>query len=259
MLAKPKLVYIVSLGHSGSTLLDLLISGHPAVATAGEAKNLNPRRMSRRRCHCGQRVSECPFWQRVAAVLWERHQLPFGALDLESGCDATFEMHNLALFSAVREVTGRDIIVDSSKNVERLRRLLDTGRFDIRPIHLVRAPHGFVYSNIRKGRHNWIAQSRIYASGLKWARTLLRDVNHAYVRYEELAVAPARVLSVLMPRLGLEFTPRQLDWSGRERHDAGGNRMRRGPAGIRLDDGWKSGLSLWQKLGISLVSRLPVA
>lgn len=259
MPAKPKLIYIVSLGHSGSTLLDLLISGHPAVATAGEAKNISPLRASRRRCHCGERVSECPFWQRVAAVLRDRHELHFQDLDLESGCDATFEAHNLALFAAVHEVTGRRIIVDSSKNIERLRRLLDTGRFDIHPIHLVRAPHGIVYSKIRKGHQGWIAQSRRYARGLKNARTALRDIDHAYVRYEELAVHPARVLSELMSGLGLEFMPRQLDWSGRERHDAGGNRMRRGPAEIRLDDGWKRGLGFWQKLGIGLVSRLPVS
>ena len=67
---------------------------------------------------------------------------------------------------------------------------------------------------------------------------------------------PARVLSALMARLGLEFMPRQLDWSGRERHDAGGNRMRRRPADIRLDIHWKHGLNVWQKVGISVFSRM---
>lgn len=258
MPSRPKLIYIVSLGHSGSTLLDLLISGHPAIATTGEAKNLNPASMSRKHCCCTELVSDCPFWRRVARELWERNALRFRDLDVESPHDATFESHNLALFAAVRAVTGRSIIVDSSKNTRRLRRLLNLGHFEIKPVHLVRAPQGYVYSKLRGGRHHWLATSRRYARVTKKARALLRDVEHARVRYEDLATDPAQVLSVVMPGFGLDFLPQQLDWSNRERHDAGGNRMRRRPAEIRPDYAWKRGLGAWQKVGISVCSRLPV-
>ena len=255
MPAATKILYILSLPHSGSTLLDLLLSGHPEIATVGEAKNLSAGKVFRTRCCCRQLLPECSAWRRVGEMLQERHALRFRDLDLQSRDDATFEAHNLALFTAVRTLTGCRTIVDSSKDVDRLRRLLDTGRFDIQVIHLTRGPYGMVHSHLRKNRH-WFAATRDYALGVRRARNLLQDIDHARIRYEDLAVEPARVLSVLMAGLGLEFMPRQLDWSGRERHDAGGNRMRRRPAEIRLDTHWKQGLNVWQKVGIGVFSRL---
>jgi hypothetical protein len=61
-------VYIAGSGHSGSTLLDMLLGGHPQMASLGEvifltfnATNDTPAD----RCTCGRHVLECPFWQRV--------------------------------------------------------------------------------------------------------------------------------------------------------------------------------------------------
>lgn len=259
MAARLKLVCIVSMGHSGSTLLDLLISGHPDVVGVGEVKNLSPAKATGAHCCCGERVWECPFWDRVAEVLSERSGLRFRDLDVESRDDGTFEAHNHAFFSAVGEVTRRHVIVDSSKGLRRARRLLATDHFDVAIIHLVRGPHGVVYSHLSRGRHRWIANSRSYARRLKRTRERLRDIDHVRVRYEELAADPVGVMSVLMPSLGLDFQRRQLDWSGHERHDCDGNPMRLGSGAIRLDRGWKSGLNVRQKFGISVFSRLPAS
>ena len=60
-----------------------------------------------------------------------------------------------------------------------------------------------------------------------------------------------------MPRLGLAYQPAQLDWAGRERHNCGGNRMRRATTSeIRLDTRWKTGLSRWQKFVADAVNVL---
>ena len=124
-----KIIYIASLGHSGSTLLDLLISGHPDVVSIGEAKNLNPRTSPTIDCACpAKRLRDCPFWKRVDARLQRRASLRFRDLDLASADAATFLAHNVAFFGAVSELTGRRIIVDSSKSSSRLARLLAAGR-----------------------------------------------------------------------------------------------------------------------------------
>ena len=61
-----KVVYVISVSHSGSTLLDLLISSHSTTVSVGEAKRYSPSSKSRPSCACkAPSVWECPFWQRV--------------------------------------------------------------------------------------------------------------------------------------------------------------------------------------------------
>jgi hypothetical protein len=67
-----KLVYIVSMGHSGSTLLDLLCSTLPEVFSTGEFVNF-PWQLFRgydkndkqTQCSCGQSFTQCSFWNQV--------------------------------------------------------------------------------------------------------------------------------------------------------------------------------------------------
>jgi hypothetical protein len=67
-----QLVYVCGSGHSGSTLLDLLLGGHSKIAALGEAHRiyLGAHHSSRlHRCVCGAELYNCPFWQRVAREL----------------------------------------------------------------------------------------------------------------------------------------------------------------------------------------------
>jgi len=252
----PTVVYITSLGHSGSTLLDMLISAHSQATTVGEAKNLRPGRFDEATCSCAARwIRRCPFWERLGGVLETDHDLRLDRLDLMSDDRSVFERDNLALFQAVAGVAGRRVVVDSSKNPGRLRRLMEIERLRIEPIHLIRRAHGVVHSNLRKGRP-WVGSCRDYVRSVRRTRAALRGVDHARLQYEELATDPQRVLTALMPRFGLRFEPAQLDdWARRERHDCGGNRMRRGTSGsIRLDLAWEHELGTWRKLAISALT-----
>lgn len=68
---EPQLVYIVGMGHSGSTLLELLLNAHPDVSAMGEVSlfSLQLYRDQRARwiglCSCGARPNDCPVWGRV--------------------------------------------------------------------------------------------------------------------------------------------------------------------------------------------------
>ena len=69
-LPKPEaqLVYICGSGHSGSTLLDMLLGGHSEIAGLGEAHRLHYHWRDAREadvCTCGCNVRKCPFWLAV--------------------------------------------------------------------------------------------------------------------------------------------------------------------------------------------------
>ena len=67
--AKPRLIYVGTLGHSGTTLLDLLLNAHSRIASAGELKTLQDFLADpSRRCTCGATpLRACPFWAEVFA------------------------------------------------------------------------------------------------------------------------------------------------------------------------------------------------
>jgi hypothetical protein len=60
-----KYVYICSAGHSGSTLLDLLIGSHSRVASLGEIDQLSKNLALDTQCACGVSVRSCPLWSEV--------------------------------------------------------------------------------------------------------------------------------------------------------------------------------------------------
>jgi hypothetical protein len=58
-----KYVFICAAGHSGSTLLDLLLGSHPGGISVGEITQL-PKNISLDSvCSCSEHVSNCNFWQ----------------------------------------------------------------------------------------------------------------------------------------------------------------------------------------------------
>jgi hypothetical protein len=249
----PTIVHILGVGHSGTTLLDLLIGSHSAVTSVGEAITLS--RNLDARCTCGARpLRACPFWSAVDSALQRRHGLTLDDLDLDAQDIDVLLAHNRMFYGAVSEASGKRFIVDSSKRRLRLAAMLESGQFDVRPIHMLRSPYGVSYSNIRKGR-SWFSHAREYQHNVRGTRHTLRRHDHVVVRYERLAADPRAELEPLMAWLGLSFEPGQLNWAQAEHHNVGGNRMRFGTdSTIRLDEKWRAALTPWQKLGVFLAT-----
>jgi len=65
------LILIASAGHSGSTLLDLLIANHPSVSSAGEMNRLTLHAPDRV-CACGATVTQCAYWNQVRTEISKR-------------------------------------------------------------------------------------------------------------------------------------------------------------------------------------------
>ena len=60
-----KYIYICSAGHSGSTLLDLLIGSHSRIASLGEIAQLPKNIALNTQCSCGLPVRSCAVWSEV--------------------------------------------------------------------------------------------------------------------------------------------------------------------------------------------------
>jgi hypothetical protein len=251
----PTIVCIAAVGHSGSTLLDLILSSHSAVTSVGEAARL--RTLLDARCTClAKSMRVCPFWSRVDRMLHRDHGMGLDDLDLDADDDETLLAHNRIFYHAVSEVSGKPFIVDSSKRRLRVAAMLASGQFDVRPVHLIRHPFGVTFSNMKKGRA-WFRHARHYGYDVHDTKRFLRRYDHAVVRYEQLVADPEGVLGPLMRWLGLSFEPAQLAWAQAEHHNIGGNRMRFSTdSAIRLDEKWRRELTPTQKLGI-MVMTLP--
>jgi hypothetical protein len=61
----PRTLYICSAGHSGSTLLDLMLGSHTRIASLGEIDQLAKNISLDTACSCGARISRCELWREV--------------------------------------------------------------------------------------------------------------------------------------------------------------------------------------------------
>lgn len=61
----PRYIYICSAGHSGSTLLDLLLGSHSSIASLGEIDQLSKNMALNTLCSCGAPIRSCPLWSEV--------------------------------------------------------------------------------------------------------------------------------------------------------------------------------------------------
>lgn len=239
------IIYILSNGRSGSTLLDLLLGAHPSIWTLGEAQVL-PWDLRRKDapCGCGVLLSDCPFWSPlVPDMAIEQGTIPLHyfrespgggkalrpkeIISLVSGMTdrsrdlaiAEYGSLNARLFALVSQAAEASRngsitwLVDASKDPYRLAWLHRSGKFDIRVIHLMKDPRAFVYSSTKP-----VSSGRRSGSGRMIGRWVITNALYSYLcwrlfepaqvvrlRYEELAGQPQHTLARLGSWLGLTF------------------------------------------------------
>ena len=82
---------------------------------------------------------------------------------------------------------------------------------------------------------------------------LIKNRPYYLLRYEDLVTRPEQTLNSLMQTIGLSFEQAQLNWAAQERHNVGGNGMRRASTSeLILNDNWRYQLTFLQKLSIDL-------
>lgn len=168
---KPKVVCIMGVGHSGSTVLGIALGNHPQLETVGEVYKLARSGWTpddNRRCACGSPIHQCAYWQDVQRI-WSAKVAPAGLLDYialqnrfersrrvwprlltervrRSTAFGRYARMTAAFYAAVQEVSGKEVIVDTSKAPVRSYALLLNTQVDARVIHLIRDGRGVVWS-----------------------------------------------------------------------------------------------------------------
>lgn len=203
-----KVVFIAGAGHSGSTLLGLMLGASPSVFYAGEARKSLflgdvSKPLKKRVCKlCGP---SCRVWG-----------------DLRPSPDVD-------LYETLAERTGRSVIVDSTKNlswIDRQLGILEGTGAERFMVLLTRDGRAVVNSRLRKypqtpaREHaaDWLAQIRASeALAMRFPGPVAR------LRYEELASAPEATMRRLAEHVSIAFTPAMLAPWTTEQHPLGGN------------------------------------
>lgn len=270
----PRVIYVMGEGRSGSTLLDQMLGTHENVWGAGELWSFFSEETAiTGDCSCGQKVSDCTYWQEVktqylGAVgdsdLKRSHELRT-ALDgvkalvrsllrVPPGRFSVYQKDTHAIYRVLSEVTGRTVVVDSTKQVGRAHNLLRMEDLDVRVIHLVRDGRGVTWSRLRdRKRDPSVWRHGPYQSIFNWVVKNLLGVligrlhpdRYLRVKYEELVTDPASQMARIGDFSGLDYsdaTEKLLAGGVEAGHEIGGNKKARTgtePRALKLDEEWK--------------------
>jgi hypothetical protein len=288
------IIYIGGYGRSGSTILDALLGNHPNLFGAGELAKFFSEVMQGGRCSCGRAYSECVFWRDVLKVLGKRLAIhDFNVLrqatrsverfpQLPQIGSAKTRVIYSELWSgtieAMREVSGKETVVDSSKTARlcwhRISLLSTLCRAEVKVIHIVRDPRAVSWSALRGSNRN-LAKGEsgplmggVYRAVFGWTLANLSIHKTHYklpnlevvrIRYEDMVRDPIRELTKLETLAGMDMEPildiaRGLR-SANTGHGVGGNRLRRkGSFMIKEDDEWKRALPFKKRILVAALS-----
>lgn len=158
------IIYVSGNGHSGSTLLDIMLGSVDGCFSAGELNFITRDSINEEYCSCQTIISDCDIWSLIlekwekrrdisyaeyqsSRLKYERNKVFLTALwnswfpsqDYLRYCRAT-----QTLFEVIKEVTKADFIIDSSKAPTRIPILNKIA--DVRVIHLCRDFKGVLNS-----------------------------------------------------------------------------------------------------------------
>jgi hypothetical protein len=284
------LAYIVAASYSGSTLLAMLLGAHADGCTVGEMRAPDVGNPDEYFCSCGAKIKQCSFWNRVSAGMASRgipgfdithadlsihdtdnayirrllDPLPRGPLleaarDLALNLSPQWKTHlrriqsrNAALVEVLQEVTGANIVVDSSKIAVHLKYLLRCPALKIKVIHLIRDGRAVTTSMIGHGLKRDTRARTIEAAASSWRGnnetaerllTRLPSSQWLQVRYEDLCREPAPMLEKLCDFLGMDRERVVLDFRSRQQHVLGNDMRLKSTSEIRVDERWRKQLS----------------
>jgi hypothetical protein len=173
-----RVLYVMGIYHSGTTVLSNLVGQLDGFFAVGELRTLWPKlTRPHYRCGCGELLQECPVWSRIlgstlgegeervalARDMWryqrealhEYHTwLRVGGLlrrkELPAGGPLARYADGLArLYQGIARETGAQVIVDSSKEPTDAALLLLMPEVSPAFVQIVRDPRGMVYSILR--------------------------------------------------------------------------------------------------------------
>ena len=239
-----RLVFIASLGRSGSTLLDLLLGAHPRIVGLGEVwKTLKLAAPEEGvNCTCGVDGYTCPIWGEVIARRRAEPDLPMA--------DSYRQV-----IARARDVAGPEVVlVDSSKDLPVLRQVTDIMQKDFRVLFLLKDVRGYASSladadgapgetfknTLRRSNFlralQWYQRNRAFAGYLRES-----GLDFMQLGYEELCFRSELILGKICDFAGVPFDGAMLSPTTSNSHILRGNPMRWDPTrrkAIIYDNRW---------------------
>jgi hypothetical protein len=285
-MAAPTVLYLGGYGRSGSTVLGRVLGEAPGAICVGETRYLWTRGLQDDvRCGCGASFRECEFWSAVGAEAfggWERldveamveldrrvvllRTLPFHWVPSQRprfGAAVDFYAATLErLYRAIAAVSGRDLVVDTSKEPNFAAVLTRMRELEPLIVHLVRDSRAVAFSWSRLkpeaiGPGEFMPRFGVADTAGRWSAWNLafhalahRRPPYMQLNYEDFVADPAAALERLSDFARRSLVPADADLTARrvrlgEHHIFSGNPMR-GQSGwteIRPDDRWQEGQS----------------
>jgi len=228
-----RILFVLGLGRSGSTLLGRLLGNHSRVANAGELLRLeetldNPES----KCACGLPVNGCPDWNRLLLGVPEKVR-------------KDYRKWTPALMHTVRENAGASVLVDVSKT--RGYRLAKRWRNpEVGYILLLRDPRGILRTHVAEGRE-LAGQLKLQKKWInRYGAFARKHPGRCFVmHYEDLMTSPEEVMRSLCGFIGIDFQPAMISPDSEVSHMAlySGSPYMKGSGELRLDERWRQEMS----------------
>jgi hypothetical protein len=278
------LVYIAGISFCGSTLLAIVLNSHPDVVSVGEMGPSERFGDAGYMCSCGRRIVECEFFAGVRIRMAEmgvdfdpgdmrlRHNYSVGQV-VERLSYRTFSVpvlntvrdavrdalppihrridecarRNESFMRACLDVSGKKIFLDATKHADRIP-FLTRMNVDLKVIHLVRDPRGFLHSARKYDETNAERAARDFVRGhdeIEFHLKKLPRERWTRVNYETLCSDPGPRFDELAAFMGAGPMRLPDDYRAQDYHVIGNrSRLRKdGRTQIRVDEKWRETLS----------------
>ncbi len=292
-----KVLYIAGWGRSGSTLLHDILGQLDGCFAAGELQHIWDRSLSQNRhCGCGRPFRDCELWHEIflrgfggvenidqtrltelSQRIRTRHLpwLRFGRPEARLRRDGAPYLQALArLYSSIHEVSGAELIIDSSKSPTYAYQLSLLPGIELSVVHVVRDPRAVAHSwqrrKLEPDSGQMMQRFGPTKSTLMWCLwnlgitgvLLARSARHTLLRYEDFVASPRHALEAVVTTF--ELDPSQLPFSASEHHvhlhpnhatTGNPDRFARGLVHLKQDRAWETEMPASARRLVTLLSR----
>lgn len=225
------IVFISSLDHSGSTMLDQMLGSHSQIVGLGEIAwtiyHFNHHReiLLSQMCSCRNIARECDFWGEVIAG-WDSIQ---GDVSNENGYQIVQQVFK-------KNYGDQICLLDSSKYLPALTTVKSLPSTNIKVLYLLKDVRSFTISRVDRIRekHNKENYWLPFKQFLAWYRInsslynylVANDLEFFKIGYEEVSINPLKIMQLISNFIGINFEEETLYPGNSSSHGLFGNPMR---------------------------------
>jgi hypothetical protein len=291
--ATTRVVYIAGDNRSGTTILSQILGSYDGCLAVGELYDFWAESLAGDRlCSCGAPLRDCEFWNTVMDKTFgsANPAMIQHVTELRRSVQNTYHLPFILfprirpksfdrrlreyigilerLYTSIQEVSGCEVIVDSSKLAAYALALDESPAIDVNLVHVSRDSRACAYSWRRLKREpvagdqpRYLRQRPLIQVALVWSirNMILASISHRFdvsikLHYEEFVCQPRATMGRLSERLGLGGHDEL--WNGdtevlisASNHIFAGNpnRIQHGRTRIRPDDEWRTRMPIRQQ------------